>query len=83
MNGTTKFHKATGPAFYTGEIWYSHAGNIKVEIVSVRKYNTEGNHTSDYEVTYLTSPDSDRTKTHSKDAWNFQVRYGHQADRVL
>jgi hypothetical protein len=80
MNGAVKFHKATGPAFNTGEIWYSSSG-IKVEIVSVRKYpNATTNHISDYGVTYKTDPVNNPDKLHEKDAWNFQVRYVHQAD---
>lgn len=81
MNGSRKFHKATGPAFFPGEIWYGVSGKIKVEILSVRA--TKGNHTSDYFVTYLTDPDGDRSKMHEKDCWNFQVRYEHSADRYL
>lgn len=81
MNKTVKFHKATGPAFNPGEIWIG-AGGIKVKIISVRKYpGSTTDHTSDYGVTYFTNPDRDDV-THEKDAWNFQVRYNHQADMV-
>ena len=84
MNGARKFHKATGPAFVPGEQWISHSGNIQVEIVSVRRYpGATGYHTSDYGVTYKTDPISNPPRTHEKDAWSFQVRYGHIADKDL
>ena len=76
MNGKKKFHKANGPAFAIGEVWYGNGGRAKVTIISVRKF---GEGKWDYEVTYLQSDGS----THSKDAWNFQVRYEHAADCVL
>jgi hypothetical protein len=80
MNGNIKFHKATGPAFHPGEIWFGSIGN-RVEIVSVRKYpGATTDHNSDYGVTYKTDPLNNPEKTHEKDAWNFQVRYTHQAD---
>lgn len=82
MNGKIKFHKATGPAFAVGEIWVGSSGH-KVEIVSVRKYpGATSDHTSDYGVTYKTDP-SNSEQVHEKDAWNFQVRYTHQADLML
>lgn len=80
MNGNIKFHKATGPAFNVGEVWVGASGD-KVEIVSVRKYQgAAADHTSDYSVTYKTDPNNNSEQTHEKDAWNFQVRYTHQAD---
>lgn len=83
MNGNIKCHKATGPAFNAGEIWVG-SGGIQVEVISVRKYpGATSDHISDYGVTYYTNPEYDRTKTHEKDCWNFQVRYTHQADLVL
>lgn len=83
MNGNVKWHKATGPAFNPGEVWYG-VGGIKVEIVSVRHYpGATGHHTSDYGVTYKTDPDTNPERTHEKDAWNFQVRYTHAADMKL
>lgn len=83
MNGKIKFHKAAGPAFSPGEIWYSSNG-IKVEIVSVHKYpGATSDHNSDYAVTYKTDPTNSPSKIHEKDAWNFQVRYTHQADLVV
>ena len=75
MNGKIKFHKATGPAFDAGEVWVD-SSNAKAQIVSVRRYvNAITYHMSDYSVTYTTG-----NGTHEKDAWNFQVRYTHQAD---
>lgn len=85
MNGNHKFHKATGPAFNPGEVWISHGGNIQVTIASVRKYPgaaPDANHTSDYGVTYEWT-ERGEVRQHEKDAWNFQVRYGHIADKDL
>jgi hypothetical protein len=83
MNGTVKFHKATGPAFNAGEVWFSATGT-KVEIVSVRKYpGANSDYSCDYGVTYKTDPDNHPELINEKDAWNFQVRYIHQADRNL
>ena len=80
MNGQRKFHKATGPAFTVGEVWYS-VSNVAVEIVSVEKYpGATQDHTDDYSVTYRNTVDG---SVHEKDAWNFQVRYTHQADRYV
>jgi len=73
-----KFRKPTGPAFNSGEVWINTAGN-RVTIVSVRKYNTTGNHISDYGVTYEWAERGDVVQ-HEKDAWNFQVRYTHSSD---
>lgn len=79
MNGTIKFHKATGPAFYPGECWFGSRKHC-VTIVSVRKYpGATTDHTSDYAVTYQWT-EGDRVVQHEKDAWNFQVRYTHGAD---
>lgn len=80
MNGKIKFHKATGPAFNVGEVWYGANGH-KVEIIDVARYlGVLSNHTSDYSVMYK---DIAEGSIHEKDAWNFQVRYTHQADRDL
>lgn len=78
MNGVKKWHKANGPAFAPGEEWVSVDGaEYQCKIVSVRKF---GNGKWDYEVTYK-SLVSDMEWT--KDAWNFQVRYQHIADRDI
>lgn len=83
MNGNIKFHKANGPAFNPGEVWIGSSG-IKVEIMSVHKYpGATSDHASDYAVTYKTDPINNPSKIHEKDAWNFQVRYTHQADLNL
>ena len=80
MNGKIKFHKATGPAFEPGERWVSSSGVI-VEVISVTKYpGATENHTDDYSVTYRNTVDG---SIHEKDAWNFQVRYNHQADSFV
>jgi hypothetical protein len=69
MNGKIKFHKATGPAFNVGEVWVGSNGT-KVAIVGVSKYpGATSNHTSEW-----------NGVQYEKDAWNFQVRYTHQAD---
>jgi hypothetical protein len=79
MNGAKKFHKPTGPAFNVGEVWRSLAGNIRVVILGVRKYANGGNEISDFAVRY----DNGEGVEVEKDAWNFQVRYQHQADQGL
>jgi hypothetical protein len=80
MNGKIKFHKATGPAFNVGEIWISSSGH-RVEIVDVARYlGVLSNHTNDYSVMYKSIEDG---SLHEKDAWNFQVRYTHQADQYV
>lgn len=75
MNGAKKFHKPNGPAFNVGEQWISYSGN-RVTILSTRKF---GEGKFDYEVSYrqLHGPNCER------DAWNFQVRYNHVADKNL
>ena len=83
MNGTIKFHKATGPAFNSGEIWHGSGSNC-VTIVSVRKYpGATTDHTSDYGVTYQWTESTGTICQHEKDAWNFQIRYTHFADLNL
>lgn len=83
MNGTTKFHKATGPAFNAGEVWHAADGTSgSVTISKVTPYVAVPTDTSDYEVSYI-SVAGGVEKTYCKDAWNFQVRYYHQADADL
>jgi hypothetical protein len=81
MNGNIKFHKATGPAFNVGEVWYGSNGQ-KVRIVDVTLYldTILPYYVSDYNVTYMDMMDA---TVHEKDAWNFQVRYTHQADLIV
>lgn len=76
MNGTLKWHKANGPAFAIGEEWRSVSGNVRCWIVGVRKF---GSGKWDYEVTYRFAEGPET----SKDAWNFQVKYFHVADRYV
>lgn len=82
MNGKIKFRKATGPAFAPGEVWVSSSG-AKVTIVSVSLYKYAANLPSpdnaDYAVTYAWVEHGSVVQ-HTKDAWNFQVRYTHIAD---
>lgn len=74
-----KFRKWNSPAFNEGELWVSSTGG-KVRIVSVSKYPAaKSNHSSDYEVTYYVDAEK-CDKIHSKDCWNFQVRYSHISD---
>lgn len=84
MNGNQKFHKATGPAFNVGEVWLASDGSKhSVKIVSVVKYpHATENRNADYAVTYEWMENGE-PRQHTKDAWNFQVRYYHQADRYL
>ncbi len=83
MNGEIKWHKATGPAFQTGEVWVG-SGGAKVSIESVRKYpGASSDHISDYGVTYTWTLSSGEVKRYEKDAWSFQVRYTHIADLAL
>lgn len=87
MNGNVKWHKATGPAFNPGEVWVGSGGG-KVEIVSVRRYRgapavDDGDHTSNYGVSYKWVDSDGVERFHEKDAWNFQVRYTHIADLNL
>lgn len=76
MNGRNKFHSPTGPAFTVGEDWVDSSGKIRCKIVSVTKF---GDAKWDYEVLYR----FEDGREHSKDAWNFQVRYHPVADDYL
>lgn len=75
MNGTEKFHKPNGPAFAEGEKWFD-STRRDVTIQGVTKF---GDGKFDYEVSYIDAEGNEM----SKDAWNFQVRYTHQADLML
>lgn len=75
MNGEKKFHSPIGPAFAPGEQWTSSCGN-QVTIVSTRKF---GQDKWDILVEYVQRDGS----TCEKGAWDFQVRYEHNADKNL
>lgn len=79
MDNMTKFRKWNSPAFNEGEVWVSSSG-VKVRIISVSKYPAaKSNHSSSYEVTYYVDAEK-CDEIHSKDCWNFQVRYSHISD---
>ena len=75
MNHASKFHNADGPAFVQGQRW----SNAK-SFVTVVRTERFGDGKWDVEV-YYTVPNDDRE--YHKDAWNFQVRYVHEADLHL
>jgi hypothetical protein len=81
MNGAKKFHSGDGPAFNAGEIWEGSSGH-KVEITRTVRYGTGK---WDVDVFYwATISGSERRSVEiSKDAWNFQVRYQHIADKEI
>lgn len=80
MNRKTKFHKPNGPAFYPGERWFAVSSPDSlmwsVEIVSIRRW---GDFTWDVDVTYKNAVGD----VFKKCAWDFQIRYFHQADRNI
>ena len=75
MNGSKKFHPARSPAFAQGQAWFD-STNRRVEIVGVEMF-AQGKF--DGEVFFK----CDLGTVYAKDAWNFQVRYNHQADLDL
>ena len=85
MNGKRKFHKATGPAFKPGEVWLPADGSsTECRIVSVELYpGAITDYLSDYKVTYQFEYEQSYSPHREKDAWNFQVRYMHVADKDL
>ena len=77
MNHTIKFHSPDGPAFQTGEKWLAADGKGRVvTVMGTRRYGTSK---WDVEVFYTDT----NGQTFDKDAWNFQVRYYHQADNFI
>ena len=74
MNGTIKFHKPTSPAFNVGEVWFGGPLNSKITIVSVEKVGSEK---WDYTVTFQYANGT----IYSSNAWKFQTRYTHHADK--
>lgn len=78
MNGAKKFHNPDGPAFNPGEVWEG-VGGHKVVIKATKRFGwTKWDVDVYYE--YLDNPQEIGFK---KDAWNFQVRYEHQADKEI
>lgn len=80
MNKATKNHKATGPAFQSGQVWYIEPIK-KIGKVIIDRVEKEGNGRGliDYRV-HFTYPDGGKG---SKDAWNFQIHYTHEADAKI
>lgn len=79
MNGAKKFHSPDGPAFNPGEIWIGSGGH-KVEIIRVERYGVDK---WDVDVYYWIPMDERRSVEWNKNAWSFQVRYEHQADKEI
>lgn len=75
MNRQVKFHKPNGPAFNKGERWIG-SSKSEVVIISVEKF---GEGKFDHQVKYSQVDGS----VAEKDAWNFQVRYQHIADKNI
>ncbi|BAJ09090.1 hypothetical protein KPP10_gp127 [Pseudomonas phage KPP10] len=78
MNGSRKFHSPDGPAFFPGEIWVSCEG-FEVEILKVERYGADKWDVDVYYIQCRWKNADDAVFV--KDAWNFQVRYEHHADR--
>ena len=77
MNGAKKFHSADGPAFNEGEVWFPASGGKSVVIIQ----RTERYGVDKWDVdVYYTQIDG---STCHKNAWSFQVRYEHQADKEI
>lgn len=77
MNGHIKFHSPNGPAFAPSELWVSSSGST-YEVIDTRRW---GEDKWDVDVTYVVAGTVEPQWT--KDAWNFQVRCTHVADRVV
>lgn len=75
MNGAKKFHSPDGPAFNSGEVWKSSRGSA-VTVQNVERWGAEK---WDVDVYYLT----ESGQRYMKNAWSFQVRYEHNADKGL
>lgn len=75
MNGIRKFHPPTGPAFAPGEKWLAFDDSTRpVTIVERRQY---GPNKWDVDVIFK---DVEGFR-HQKDAWFFQIRHYHIADK--
>lgn len=78
MNHVVKFHSPDGPAFDPGQRWLSADGSKTIStIVSTNRY---GPSKWDVDVRYT---QNDNPQIIVKDAWSFQVRHYHEADRVV
>lgn len=75
MNGAKKFHKPESPAFNEGEKWWATAKSFVV----IQRVDRYGADKWDADV-YYTQIDG---STAHKNAWSFQVRYQHQADKEI
>lgn len=78
MNGAKKFHSADGPAFNEGERWIGSSGSV-CEIIRTERFGVDK---WDVNVFYY-YPTDELKREVCKDAWNFQVRYQHQADKEI
>lgn len=78
MNGAKKFHNPNGPAFDAGQVWIAVGGSRAVISHTVRW----GLDKWSIDVFYYFPTDAVK-RLASKDAWNFQVRYEHQADKEI
>lgn len=76
MNGAKKWHSPDGPAFNEGERWVGSSGTP----VTIHRTVRYGVDKWDVDVFYWVPMDSRRSIECRKDAWNFQVRYQHEAD---
>jgi hypothetical protein len=79
MNGAKKFHNPDGPAFNAGEVWEG-SSRCKVEIIRTERYGVDK---WDVDVFYWVPMDERRSVECRKNAWSFQVRYQHQADKEI
>lgn len=78
MNHTIKFHSPDGPAFNPGQRWLAADGSKSVAtIVSTNRY---GPSKWDVDVRYN---QDDNPQLLTKDAYSFQVRRYHEADRFV
>jgi hypothetical protein len=78
MNGAKKFHSGDGPAFNPGEVWVATGGSRAV-ISHTERYGVDK---WDVDVFYYYPTDATQ-RIVSKNAWGFQVRYEHQADKEI
>lgn len=78
MNGAKKFHNPDGPAFNKGERWEGVSGT-QAEIIRTERYGVDK---WDVDVFYW-FPVEGHFREVSKNAWSFQVRYQHIADKEI